>query len=227
MSYRYVYQLVRALDDKISPDLRRIVEQYLGPDPADQRNMSRNLMRHVAILTKAEDGVWFHGIHIPWSRLEENIGRLFYVHLNGLPSRKCSGDYRCRNKIPVIRPRNILIIAYPYIDFHTMDAIYGIEAGPDGEVPHESYEPHGGWLGVALLDLRCDKCSEVYVDEDEDDPEEPEEFGEELAECDSYGLSLEDALEETQDRYTIVREPELAARLPALIEAERLREEAE
>ena len=32
MAYRYKYQVVRALDDKIGPDLRGIVEGYLGPD---------------------------------------------------------------------------------------------------------------------------------------------------------------------------------------------------
>jgi hypothetical protein len=31
--YRYKYQLVQALDDKIGPDLRKIVEGYLGPNP--------------------------------------------------------------------------------------------------------------------------------------------------------------------------------------------------
>ena len=28
----YKYQLIQALDDKIGPDLRRLVEGYLGPD---------------------------------------------------------------------------------------------------------------------------------------------------------------------------------------------------
>jgi hypothetical protein len=33
VEYRYKYQLVQALDDKIGPDLRKIVEGYLGSDP--------------------------------------------------------------------------------------------------------------------------------------------------------------------------------------------------
>ena len=32
MAVRYKYQLVQALDDKIGPDLRRVVEGYLGLD---------------------------------------------------------------------------------------------------------------------------------------------------------------------------------------------------
>ena len=39
MSVRYKYQLVRALDDKIGPDLRGLVEGYLGPDPEPQRTL--------------------------------------------------------------------------------------------------------------------------------------------------------------------------------------------
>jgi hypothetical protein len=31
MAYRYKYQVIQALDDKIGCDLRRLVENYLGP----------------------------------------------------------------------------------------------------------------------------------------------------------------------------------------------------
>ena len=37
MGYRFTYQLIRdGLDGKVGPDLRRVVEGYLGPDPDEQ-----------------------------------------------------------------------------------------------------------------------------------------------------------------------------------------------
>jgi hypothetical protein len=37
MTYRYKYQIIQALDEKIGRDLRTIVEGYLGPDPEEAR----------------------------------------------------------------------------------------------------------------------------------------------------------------------------------------------
>ena len=39
--YRYKYQVIQALDDKIGRDLRKIVEGYLGPDPEVLRRCYR------------------------------------------------------------------------------------------------------------------------------------------------------------------------------------------
>ena len=38
MACRWKYQVIQTLDDKIGPDLRKIVEGYLGPNAADLRD---------------------------------------------------------------------------------------------------------------------------------------------------------------------------------------------
>ena len=53
MSIRYVYQLIQALDDKIGPDLRGVVEQYLGPDRLFQ------LARHRFLLEDMVKSPWW------------------------------------------------------------------------------------------------------------------------------------------------------------------------
>ena len=52
MSVRYIYQLIRELDEKIGLDLRGVVEQYLGPDREFERD------RHHCILQDMINWPW-------------------------------------------------------------------------------------------------------------------------------------------------------------------------
>ena len=71
MSYRYIYQLICALDEKIGRDLRGIVEQYLGPDPEVERRRHRiiigrlmNYHETYGDLEHGEDRCWM----LAWMR---------------------------------------------------------------------------------------------------------------------------------------------------------------
>lgn len=207
---RFKYQLVQALDGKIGPDLRRLVRSYLDPDIGIQRASFRALIDSMCVLRSTEDALVFHGIPIPWEFVKANVSRLFYVHCSD-PSRVCVD---CRGGRPLIhlKPRNVRLVMYPYIDFNAMNAIYGVECDEEGEVVDNVYDPHGGWLGVGLLELVCDRHTEVM---DCDDPQ----WGTTLAECDCFPACLRSLLEDCHHPHTILLEPDLAARIPALIEA--------
>ena len=48
MSVHYTYQLIQALDDKIGPDLRRLVEGYLGSSSKYQRTLHNRAMETIS-----------------------------------------------------------------------------------------------------------------------------------------------------------------------------------
>ena len=55
--YRYKYQLIQALDEKIGRDLRKIVECYLGRDPENTR-ADRHFMMYLIGSSGASPSRW-------------------------------------------------------------------------------------------------------------------------------------------------------------------------
>ena len=71
MAVRYKYQLIQALDDKIGPDLRRVVEGYLGPD----REQARSLYIRTSYIVWAT--LWQFRTASEWLRRQAQVAAWF------------------------------------------------------------------------------------------------------------------------------------------------------